>query len=153
MNIRIVYFLSILFFITIILITLIYKIDRTLYKFHLDPSFLEKLNTKATAFFPTYTYNLLLSGYNTKDNKLGFEKNPPEEINIFIKDVRSGNINTIILNNVPYSIEYLNEDRYYVYFRIEHKCSLLPLDNCRSFNQNSVYRLPRSFVHILAFRL
>lgn len=142
------YYILILFmFVVLIFIFYIYKIDRIIFHFKRECGRKKVYYTH----FPTFVYDLLLSGYKTYDQQLGFDKRYAKNLNQFTNDVKYNKINMVIINNIPYSIQYKDDDEYYTYFHIENKCRLLNLGNCKSNDVVHVQDMMIQFLHILGF--
>lgn len=111
-----------------------------------------KTKSKITSSFPTHVYELLLSGYLSKDNTLVFDKRYPNQLHQFKEDVKGHKINMIVINSYPYLVQFKKEDDFYVYFITQNMCHVMNLYNCTTSGleyQNMMLH----FVHVLGFYL
>lgn len=123
-----------------------------------------------TVLFPTTIYTLIISSVRTKDDILAFDKKSYSKNNWeqFVKDVRLGKINTIILAGKPYTVKFKNEDGGFVYVTTENVCHLLKLPACPGYkvskNKNrdayvknivskDIQNLLNQVVHVLGYRI
>lgn len=113
---------------------------------------------------PLRIYNILLDGagtvqrtlsvsLNVNDTDASHVKDPQwkQQAEQLREDVLTGRVTHILIQGHPYKIQYENQNKYFMHFKMENECGKFPFPECPSMEpvESSITQV----MHVLGYRI